>query len=85
MIDQAGYGKVAIVTGCSSGIGLATVMLFLKHQYQVFGIDINPFDYSVLDRLNRGQFQEKFHFHLGDLTKPEECETGVRICVAEFG
>ena len=85
MIDLAGYSKVAIVTGCSSGIGLATTLLFLRHQYQVFGIDIASFDYKVLDRLNGGQFQEKFHFHLGDLTQPGECELGVRICISEFG
>jgi NAD(P)-dependent dehydrogenase (short-subunit alcohol dehydrogenase family) len=85
MIDLAGYGKVVIITGCSSGIGLATVLIFLKHQYQVFGIDITAFDYKVLDHLNRGQFQEKFHFHLGDLTQPGECAAAVRICIAEFG
>jgi len=85
MIDLTGYGKVVIVTGCSSGIGLATVLLFLKHQYQVFGVDINAFEYKILDNLDGGQFQGRFHFHLGDLTKPGECETALRICVAEFG
>jgi NAD(P)-dependent dehydrogenase (short-subunit alcohol dehydrogenase family) len=43
MLDQ-GYGRVAIITGCSSGIGLATMLLFLKHQFLVFGVDIKPFE-----------------------------------------
>jgi NAD(P)-dependent dehydrogenase (short-subunit alcohol dehydrogenase family) len=62
MIDLAGYGKVVIITGCSSGFGHATVLIFLKHQYQVFGIDITAFDYKALDYLDGGQFQEKFSF-----------------------
>jgi NAD(P)-dependent dehydrogenase (short-subunit alcohol dehydrogenase family) len=82
MTDPVGPSKVAIVTGCSSGIGLATALLFLKHQYQVFGIDITAFDYKALDG---GQSQANFRFHLGDLTKPGECEAGVRMCIAEFG
>jgi len=87
MIDLTGYGKVAIVTGCSSGIGLATTLVFLKHQYQVFGIDITAFDYKVLDSLSidGGNYQERFHFHRGDLTMEGECDEGIRICVSLFG
>jgi NAD(P)-dependent dehydrogenase (short-subunit alcohol dehydrogenase family) len=87
MMDSQGYGNVALITGCSSGIGLATTLLFLSHQYQVFGVDIIPFDYKVLDSSSAGggAYQEHFHFHQGDLTGEGECETVVAICVGAFG
>lgn len=80
-IDPLGFGKVAIVTGCSSGIGLACTQLMLAHQFQVCGLDARNFDYNLLRPEDHG----RFHFHKGDLTDPGACEDGVRICVAAFG
>lgn len=80
-IDGAGFGKTAIITGCASGVGLATTQLFLSHQFQVLGVDIQDIDYSQIDDRD----QERFHFHRGDLMKDGECDEVVRICVAEFG
>ncbi|KAK0670615.1 putative reductase [Cercophora samala] len=74
-IDPLGYSRLAIITGCSSGIGLATTQLFLSHQFQVVGLDISPFDYNLLRVEDHG----RFHFHLGDLTQPGQIEEGVRI------
>lgn len=34
-------GKVAIITGVSSGMGRAQIELFLKEGASVFGIDVN--------------------------------------------
>jgi len=81
MVDGAGFGKIAIITGCSSGIGLATTQLFLSHQYQVLGVDIQDMDFSKVEERD----QERFHFHRADLTKEGECDNAVRICTAEFG
>jgi len=81
MVDGVGFGKIAIITGCSSGIGLATLQLFLSHQYQVFGVDINELDYTKVEEKD----QERLHFHQADLLSDGECDEVVRICVAEYG
>ena len=92
-IDPTGYGKVAIVTGCASGIGLATTQLLLARQFSVCGLDGAEFDYGLV----RQEDQGRFHFHRGDLTlfgdgDDEDgdsgggcCEEGVRICLGTFG
>ncbi|CAD6443939.1 04d7920e-7a20-473e-8da2-4339c82e1fb4 [Sclerotinia trifoliorum] len=81
MADGKGFKKVAIVTGCASGIGLETTRLFLSHQYMVLGVDISEMDYAKLEKKN----QEMFHFHKGDLRKDGQCDEVVRSCVAKFG
>ncbi|KAK6594764.1 short-chain dehydrogenase/reductase SDR [Botrytis cinerea] len=81
MVDGKGSGKVAIVTGCASGMGLETTRLFLSHQYKVLGVDVSEMDHALLDKEN----QEMFQFHRGDLSKDGECEELVKICVARFG
>ncbi|KAF8866859.1 NAD(P)-binding protein [Acephala macrosclerotiorum] len=80
-IDGAGFGKVAIITGCSSGVGLATTQVFLSHQYEVLGVDVKDIDYAKIDSKDAG----RFHFHQGDLMAEGECDAIVRICVAKFG
>jgi len=80
-VDGAGFGKVAIITGCASGVGLATTQLFLSHQYQVFGVDISEMDYAKIDTRD----QERFHFHRADLLKEGQCDEVVRGCVAQYG
>ncbi|KAK0723066.1 hypothetical protein B0T26DRAFT_705219 [Lasiosphaeria miniovina] len=80
-VDPLGFGKVAIVTGCASGIGLAVAQLLLAHQFQVCGLDVAEFDYALLREADHG----RFHFTRGDLTKPGACEDGVRVCAAAFG
>ncbi|ESZ96378.1 hypothetical protein SBOR_3210 [Sclerotinia borealis F-4128] len=81
MVDGVGFNKVAIVTGCASGMGLETTRLFLSHQYRVLGVDISEMDYDELEMKD----QERFHFHRGDLRNDGECDYVVRICLAEFG
>jgi NAD(P)-dependent dehydrogenase (short-subunit alcohol dehydrogenase family) len=81
MVDGAGFNKTAIITGCASGIGLATTQLFLSHQYNVFGVDISEMNYAKVEEKD----QERFHFHRADLRAEGQCEDVVRICVAEYG
>lgn len=53
MVDGKGSGKVAIVTGCASGMGLETTRLFLSHQYKVLGVDVSEMDHALLDKENQ--------------------------------
>ena len=80
-IDPLGFGRVAIITGCASGIGLAATQLLLAHQFQVCGLDAAAFDYSLV----RPEDQGRFHFHRGDLTDKDAADEGVRVCVGVFG
>lgn len=80
-IDPLGYGKVAVVTGCGSGIGLATTQLLLAHQFRVCGLDARDFDYQLLRVEDHG----RFHFTKADLAASGACEQAVRVCVAAFG
>ncbi|KAF2818472.1 NAD(P)-binding protein [Ophiobolus disseminans] len=73
-------GKVVIVTGCSSGIGLATSNLFLARRACVFGIDISPFKQELDDTQ-----LSNFAFHQVDLTKPKAAEEAVAACIAKYG
>lgn len=73
-------GKVVIITGCSSGIGLATTQLFLDRQAKVFGIDLSPF--AKNEELVKGK---PFEFHQADLVEPKAAEEAVARCTAIFG
>ncbi|KIX98607.1 uncharacterized protein Z520_05908 [Fonsecaea multimorphosa CBS 102226] len=75
-------GKVAIVTGCASGIGLTTAKLYLEAGATVFGIDVSPFpEPSPFSTA----LSEKFYFHKADLTAPEACDDSVAACLSKTG
>lgn len=68
-------GKVVIVTGCASGIGLATAQLFLERQAKVFGIDVAPF--AKHEESVKGK---EFEFHQADLVEKSAAEEAVARC-----
>ncbi|KAH6868500.1 3-hydroxybutyrate dehydrogenase type 2 [Alternaria rosae] len=72
--------KIVIITGCSSGIGLATTLLFLSQNAQVFGIDISPFN-QELDVAQKASFT----FHKTDLCRPGAAEEAIAACIARYG
>lgn len=76
--------KVAVVTGCTSGIGLATTQLFLASGALVFGVDIAPLTDADLLK-NANDTESSFAFHQADLTKPTTAQDVVKACVARFG
>ncbi|KAK0623262.1 hypothetical protein B0T14DRAFT_428336 [Immersiella caudata] len=82
-VDPIGYGKVAVVTGCTSSIGLAVTQLLLAHQFSICGLDNVEFDYRLLREADHG----RFHFHKEDLSARdgEGIQEGVRICRSVFG
>lgn len=85
MIDPVAGKRVVILTGCSSGIGLQTALLFLKHEYKVFGLDINQFDTAHLEKLEGGKFTENFYCHQANLLEDGAIEKAVAACLERFG
>jgi NAD(P)-dependent dehydrogenase (short-subunit alcohol dehydrogenase family) len=71
-------GKVAIITGASSGIGLSTVEAYLASGSHVFGVDITPKSKSLVETKN-------FAFLSINLTKPTAAEDVVIACQKAFG
>ncbi|KAF2033402.1 NAD(P)-binding protein [Setomelanomma holmii] len=71
--------KVVIVTGCSSGIGLATARLFLQRQALVFGIDVGSIPQKLADE------HQTFTFHQTNLTETRAVDEAVSRCHQQHG
>jgi NAD(P)-dependent dehydrogenase (short-subunit alcohol dehydrogenase family) len=72
--------KVVVITGCSSGIGLATTRLFLDRQAKVFGIDVTTFK----EELSESQ-KSAFAFHEVDLTISKAADDAIAACIIKYG
>ncbi len=68
-------GKVAVVTGAASGIGLAITKRLLEEGASVVGSDLQPF----------GDLGDRFAGIEGDVTREASAEALVATAVARFG
>lgn len=74
------HGKIALVTGASSGLGAETTRLFSEQGATVFGIGRDRDRLaSVFANVHGGS-----HAAL-DITSAEACRTAVEQCLSEFG
>jgi NAD(P)-dependent dehydrogenase (short-subunit alcohol dehydrogenase family) len=74
-------GKVAVITGACSGIGLATLELFVAEGAQVVAADIQADVGQALEAQYPGQVK----FAVCDVTHTAQIKAAIELAVAEFG
>ena len=74
-------GKIAFITGACSGIGLASVELFIAEGARVLAADIQDETGAALQRAFEGRLQ---YAHC-DVTQPAQIQTALDRAAAEFG
>lgn len=80
-MSQELTGKVAIVTGGASGIGEATVELFVKEGAKVVFADVNEERGAKLE----AELGESARFKRTDVSKADEVQALVAFAIEEFG
>ncbi|MBK8466973.1 MAG: SDR family oxidoreductase [Chloracidobacterium sp.] len=76
------HGKVAVVTGASSGIGRATAMLFAGKGMNVVAVGR---DESALNGLNDPLADGQIKVHLADVTEAEQADRIITVAIESFG
>jgi NAD(P)-dependent dehydrogenase (short-subunit alcohol dehydrogenase family) len=74
-------GKVAVITGGVSGIGLGTVELFIAEGAKVVAADIQDEKGAMLEQ----RFPGKVKYAHCDVTQEAEIEAAVKLAESEFG
>jgi NAD(P)-dependent dehydrogenase (short-subunit alcohol dehydrogenase family) len=74
-------GKVAVITGGVSGIGLGTVELFVAEGAQVVAADIQDEKGAMLEQ----RFAGKVKYAHCDVTQEADIEAAVKLAESEFG
>jgi NAD(P)-dependent dehydrogenase (short-subunit alcohol dehydrogenase family) len=74
-------GKVAVITGAASGIGLATLELFAHEGARVLAADLQQDMGSELER----RFPQAVRFARCDVTQPAQIKAAIDAAAAQFG
>lgn len=74
-------GKVAVITGAASGIGLATVELFVENGAKVLAADINDEAGKALEAAHPGQVR----FQHCDVTSEDDIAVTMEMAAQAFG
>jgi NAD(P)-dependent dehydrogenase (short-subunit alcohol dehydrogenase family) len=77
-------GRVALMTGISSGIGRAGALLFAREGAAIVAMDINELSGRETVGLIEAQ-NGRAVFHAGDVSVPADVEAAVALAVSKFG
>jgi len=76
-------GKIAIITGASTGIGSATARLFVAEGAKVLAADIKPPGEELAEAI--GKNKKSLRFDTLDVRSETAWATGLATCVKSFG
>ncbi|MGI6070844.1 MAG: SDR family NAD(P)-dependent oxidoreductase [Blautia sp.] len=79
-------GKSAVVTGASSGMGRAIALAYVKEGANIVAAARNTEELALLEKevADLG-LSDQFRYIRCDVTKDEDCERAVKLCVDSFG
>lgn len=81
-------GKVAVITGCGSGIGLESTFLFAKEGCKIIACDINPTTgQAAVDKINNALAfsSPTVVFHPCDVMKEADLKSAIELAEKTFG